>query len=254
MTGRTMTRAGLARALERRIVSGELGPGDKLRSERSLVIEYGVGRSSVREAMRELADRGLVEIVPGRGTFVVGPNVADVAGGVQRWVQRRGVTPHEVIDARRLIETEAGKTAASVGLGRNEPLIRSVLARLETEVDAAEAAYLDIGFHLCFARASGNPMLELLLASLAPITTQFVILSRGFTQTTRDEEHRAIMEAIAEQDESTAQDAIVTHLETGKALFAKTYDQPSMALSGFDGPWELDELLKGHGFPAWIWD
>lgn len=254
MPGMTITRAGLARSLEQRILSGEMAFGEKLPSERSLVAEHGVGRSSVREAIRELAERGLVEIVPGRGTYVARPSVSDVAGGVQRWAQRSGVTPHEVIDARGLIETESARRAASVGLGANEAVIVSILDRLEQEADPIRAANLDMGFHLCFARASGNPMLELLLASLAPITTQLVMMSHKFTLTSRDREHRAIMDAVSRKKPGKAATAIDEHLETGRALFVDTYDQPVVALGAMLGTGELDDLLEQHRLPAWNWD
>jgi len=250
----TITRAGLARSLEQRILSGELAFGEKLPSERSLVADHGVGRSSVREAIRELAERGLVEIVPGRGTFVARPSVSDVANGVQRWAQRQGVTPHEVIDARQLIETEATRAAAVVGLGVNANVVEAILQRLEERIDPMQAAQLDMGFHRCFARASGNPMLELLLASLAPITTQFVLLSHKFTLTSRDREHRAIMDAVLEQDPAAADRSIDAHLETGRALFVETYDQPVVALGSMVGTGELDDLLEEHRLPAWTWD
>ncbi len=253
MTGRTITRQELARSLERSIVTGELAPGQKLPSERTLVADHGVGRSSIREAIRELAERGLVDIVPGRGTYVSRPSVADVASGVQRWAQRRGVTPHEVIDARHLIETEAAISAASIELGVNEGTIRALLDKLEKEVDPVVAAHLDMGFHQCFARASGNPMLELLLASLAPITTQFVLLSHKFTLATRDKEHRAIMDAVAHQNKAAARSAINAHLSTGRALFSETYDLPIVTLSAMDRAGDLDELLERHHLPAWAW-
>ncbi|GMQ93840.1 MAG: transcriptional regulator NanR [Acidimicrobiia bacterium] len=254
MTGRTITRADLAASLQRRIVSGELAPGDRLPSERSLVTQHGVGRSSVREAIRELAERGLVEIVPGRGTFVARPSVRGIAGGVQRWAQRRGVTPHEVIDARELIEIEAGRSAASASLGANEILICSILDRLEEETDPIHAAHLDMGFHLCFARASGNPVLELLLGSLAPMTTQLVLLSQKFTLTERDKEHRAIMDAVAQQDRHAAMEAIRIHHQTARVLFAETYDLQVVGHDGTDVTGDLDELLERHNLPAWTWE
>lgn len=254
MTGRTITRQQLARSLERSIVSGELAPGEKLPSERTLVADHGVGRSSIREAIRELAERGLVDIVPGRGTYVSRPSVADVASGVQRWAQRRGVTPHEVIDARHLIETQAATSSASVDLGINEGTIQALLDKLEKEVDPVVAAHLDMGFHQCFARASGNPMLELLLASLAPITTQFVLLSHKFTLATRDNEHRAILDAVANHDTAAAASAIDAHLATGRALFSETYDLPIVTLGSMDRAGDLDELLERHRLPAWTWE
>lgn len=254
MTGRTITRQELARYIERKIVIGEFAPGDKLPSERSLVTEHGVGRSSIREAIRELAERGLVDIVPGRGTYVSRPSVAGVANGVHRWAQRRGVTPHEVIDARQLIETEAATSAASADLDANENLIRALLAKLENEPDPVEAAHLDMGFHQCFARAGGNPMLELLLASLAPITTQFVLLSHKFTLETRDKEHRAIIDAVVRQDTAATEAAINTHLATGRSLFSESYDLPVVPLGAMEQAGDLDELLERHQLPAWTWE
>lgn len=254
MTGITTTRRELARSLERRILSGELVPREKLPSERALAAEHGIGRSSVREAIRELAERGLVDIVPGRGTYVSRSSVGDVASSVQRWARRRGVTPHEVIDARQLIESEATSSAASAGLGRNERVPKALLAKLENESDPLEAAQLDIGFHQCFARASGNPLFELLLTSLAPLTTQFVLLSHKYTLATRDKEHRAIMDAVTGRNESAVRQAVNVHLATGRALFSETYDLPIAILSSVDQTWDLDELLERHRLPRWTWE
>ena len=84
----------VVRSMSEEILSGALAPGDKLPSERELATRFGVGRPLIREALRSLAELGLIETIPARGTFVrAGSDTrADRQAGIA--IRRRGVTAH----------------------------------------------------------------------------------------------------------------------------------------------------------------
>ena len=88
-------------------------PGDKLPSERELATRFGVGRPLIREALRSLAELGLIETIPARGTFVrAGSDTrADRQAGIA--IRRRGVTAHELSEARLMLETGTARQAGS---------------------------------------------------------------------------------------------------------------------------------------------
>lgn len=231
----------------------ELMPGSILPSERALAETFGVGRPTVREAIRELAERDLIDIVPGRGSFVAHPRAGTVVDGVQRWVLRRGISPRHILEARRLIEVEAAATAALRRSRHQVGLLGAVLDRLEGEANPVLSAQLDIAFHMGVARASANPVFELWLASLAPATAELIVLSSAFpgVTTARPAQHRAILAAIGEGEERAARMEMDAHLATGREGFGASYDEPLAESGTVPGPFDLDHLLSLHRLPAW---
>src|SRR6476620_1980344 len=101
----------LVEELKRRILSGEIAPGDKLPAENSLVEEFGVSRTVVREAISRLQAAGLVETYQGRGSFVLAlPATEGFAVGAERVRTHRDVL--DMIDFRIGVESEAAGLAA----------------------------------------------------------------------------------------------------------------------------------------------
>ena len=101
----------IAVALEERVLSGEIAAGDRLASERILALEYGVSRPIVREALRSLIERGLIDVEPGRGAFVRDGTGPRRFPPLDIEYRRRGTTARQLSEARLMLETEAAALA-----------------------------------------------------------------------------------------------------------------------------------------------
>lgn len=199
-----------------RIREGEWPLGSKLPGESTLGPQLGVGRSTVREAIRRLAGQGVLSTRQGAGVFV------DALDIVEDWsVALRMADINSVIEARIAVEVEAAALAAE----RRSPVelraIRHAAAERDsqrTEIDAHVDA--DIAFHRAVVTASHNPLIVDLFDSFTPRSRQAMIellRLRGTLGSDVDQHaHTAILEAIADRDGQTASALARTHLLTLK--------------------------------------
>lgn len=199
-----------------RIRAGEWPLGSKLPGESTLGPQLGVGRSTVREAIRRLAGQGVLSTRQGAGVFV------DALDIVEDWgVALRMADINSVIEARIAVEVEAAALAAE----RRSPVelraIRHAAAERDsqrTEIDAHVDA--DIAFHRAVVTASHNPLIVDLFDSFTPRSRQAMIellRLRGTLGSDVDQHaHTAILEAIADHDGQTASALARTHLLTLK--------------------------------------
>lgn len=239
--------------LERKILQGELNFGEIIPSERELAAEYGVGRASIREALRELNERGLLVIRPGRGTFVSRPDSSKAITGIALWATRFGVTPADVLEARIGLESFAAARAAEHGGQEAELMMSTVLAELEKEKDPSRLARLDVAFHLLVARLSGNPLYELILTSLAPLTADLVASTADDPEILkrRSLEHRRIADAITLGDSQGAKAAMIDHLSAGEDILDHFFEPMTARESMRETP-SLDLLLEEEGLGTWL--
>ena len=216
--------ADLVRSLGDRIRDGRLAGGSKLPREADLMVEFGVSRTVVREAMSKLQAAGMVETRHGVGTFVVGPG--DVSSF--RIAPDQIVTLQEVIgvlELRIAVETEAAGLAAS---RRDSANLQAMRSALETFVLAVEegrdSAGADFQFHLEVARASHNHHFPDLLAALGGMMIPRARLEPAVPVTPERREylrrvhaeHESLYEAIARQDADAARAAMRTHLSNSR--------------------------------------
>jgi GntR family transcriptional repressor for pyruvate dehydrogenase complex len=116
---------------ERWILSGAVPPGQQLPSERVLAQSLGVGRPLVREAIKRLLERRLVDVQPGRGTFVRHLQTTDAADPLTALVRDRKATAADVLQARIMLETEAARVACRSLTIESTRRIRAALQRFE---------------------------------------------------------------------------------------------------------------------------
>jgi GntR family transcriptional regulator len=116
-----------------------MSPGERLPSDEELCREFGVSRMTARNAMQRLADDGLVQRIPGRGTFAVAPpahRFADRLMAFSREMERVGRTPSSRLLAREIRPATAAE-AASLGLRPTEPVVALRRVRLADDVPVA---------------------------------------------------------------------------------------------------------------------
>jgi DNA-binding FadR family transcriptional regulator len=195
-----------------------LAPGDRIPSERRLQEGFGVGRSTVREALRALEALGVIEIRQGQGGFVrQRPGVADAPlQGSNDKLSEDWSQLGAVVEARLVIETEAARLAA---LRRTRPQLHRMAAQLRAfdsakKTDDLTALVLaDVEFHAAIAEAA-NPVLAHCLKSLGvlAIKSRQLSLRRPERHDNVHSRHTDIYDAIAEGDSIRAADAMSSHL------------------------------------------
>lgn len=147
-----------------RIRGGEWELGEKLPGETTLAPQLGVGRSTVREAIRQLAGRGVLSSRQGAGVFVTAVQAPEDWATVLR---RAGIV--SVLEARLAIETESAALAAERRTPAQLRAVRQALTRrAEAGPDPAELVDADTGFHRAIVVAAGNPILLDLFDALTP--------------------------------------------------------------------------------------
>lgn len=215
----------VAEQIARRILSGRLGDGQRLPSERELMSLFGVGRTTVREALQALQFRGLITISHGRrasvgtGGGTVPRSFADDALATIR----DAATIDDLKDFRALVEV---KLAARAAQRASPDDIRELEAALlaNRRAIATRRGYLktDIAFHKKIAAIAGNRLLERLVGQLLESLARQrldLLHVRGANLLSHDE-HAAIARAIADGDPAAAADAMERHLLRSNALYA----------------------------------
>lgn len=233
MTGLPISSLGLLHQLEEEILSGRLPAGTKLPSERQLAERHGVSRPTVREVLRTLAERNLVEISPGRGSFVRSEWGVVSSAALGLAYRRRNITPHQVVEARVMLERTAARLAAERAEPQELALLEGILERLEESDDRIEQVRLDLAFHYGLARASHNPVIEGLFGSLAGLATELMLRSVGDAEVRSRSHpfHRVIFEAVRDGRGDAAAAAVTDHLNVAETTYGNDYDRSLNAMA-----------------------
>jgi GntR family transcriptional repressor for pyruvate dehydrogenase complex len=182
----------VVRQIEQLILRGILRPGERLPSERELSERLGVSRPSLREAVSELQDRGLLATRAGAGIYV-----ADVLGSAFSPALIRLFAAHEeavfdYIAFRRDLESIAAARAATYGSDTDLKVIQAVFDKMEaahSKRNPADEAELDAEFHLAIIEASHNVILLHMMRSTFDLLREGVFFNRQImfkNRTTRD--------------------------------------------------------------------
>jgi GntR family transcriptional repressor for pyruvate dehydrogenase complex len=206
----------IVRQIQDSIESGELKEGDQLPAERELAVQFGVSRTAVREAVKTLREKGLVEAYPGRGTFIT----RDTAGSIQQTLDRMirsGAdegTAH-LAEVREILEPEIAALAA-------ERANEEMLAAMNEAIAVMDAARQDVqgfiegdlDFHLALAEAADNPLILSLIDSIVGLLreqrTRIYFVEGGPER--GQYHHRRILDAVNHRDASGAREAMKAHL------------------------------------------
>ncbi|WP_462380266.1 FadR/GntR family transcriptional regulator [Pseudomonas sp. Marseille-QA0892] len=210
--------------LTRRMVMGTLKPGDKLPSENALVVEYGVSRTVVREALSRLQASGLVETHHGKGTFVIErPSHSGL-----RLTHETATHVRSILELRIGLESQAVALAAVRRTDAQLAEIRQALDDFDVLSSAGDdCVEADRRFHLLIAEATGNPYFTEILSHLGSgmiPRTRINVNERGDSDLSglahlASLEHEAIYNAIRRRDPEAARAAMWTHLTNSRERF-----------------------------------
>ncbi|CAM3934987.1 FCD domain-containing protein [Cohnella lubricantis] len=212
----------VARDMRRRIEAGEWTPGAKLPSVVDLAASYGVGRSTIREAVSALKAMGWLDVRHGGGTFVRqelpqenAPLAADA------WLQG-AESVLEILEVRQVLERGTAALAARRRSEEQLQQLRQALLRMELGLeadDSAESERADVSFHAAIAAAAGNSLLLSLMDSLSQRMTETIQRTRElwfYEEKASAEqlliEHKGIYQAIEDGDPEQAEARMEAHL------------------------------------------
>ncbi|MGN7861509.1 FadR/GntR family transcriptional regulator [Microbacterium sp. 22303] len=206
--------------VEQRLLDGELGPGDRLPSERDLAAELGVGRSSVREAIRVLEVMGLIRTSTGSGPQAGAIVIAAPGGGLSALlrlqVAAQGFPIADVVGTRLILEQAV--VMALAGGAADTAEAHRLLDAMDADLDAADFLALDAQLHLTLAEASGNTVVSAMMTGLRDSIESYVRAgSAGIDDWTGmaarlRAEHRDIVRAIDEGRADAAAALVRDHI------------------------------------------
>lgn len=218
----------LVERLERRILAGEPPPGSKLPSERELAEELSVSRPVVREVLRSLSERNLVDVVPGRGTYVRHARSGDALRPVEILLRRQQATARHLVEARKMLECEAAYAAALRAGADDLAAMDAALRGLAQSKGLLERTRFDVTFHASVVRAAHNPVIETMFAAIAGLTAELVLrsLSDPAVESIGLAFHDEIAQAIRRRDADAARAAMREHLSVAERTYGDDYDAP----------------------------
>ena len=230
----------VARELIQRIERGELRPGDRLPSERELMLAYGVSRTVVREATSSLRSAGRIATQQGRGAFVmasIGPAARPYPIALTQEPAASKSSQLDILDVRIGLETEAAALAARRRTPEAMHGIELALQSLSIALDGGSSGVRrkDREFHIAIARATNNPYFVDLLSSLSllpadkPLRIYADAAARKLHLQQVRAEHDQIVRAIERGDAEAARAAMRVHLANSQERTSSVFDAAAPA-------------------------
>jgi GntR family transcriptional repressor for pyruvate dehydrogenase complex len=210
----------IVQQVEDSILTGKLKAGDQLPPERELALEFGVSRTAVREAVKALREKGLVEAYPGRGTFITEGTSQAVRQSLDRMIkigQPEGSS--FLVEVRGILEPEIAALASTRADEEDLKTMREaveVMDKAKRDPDAYIEADLD--FHLALAEAAANPIILSLIDSIVGLLREqrMKIFQVAGGPERGQYHHKQILKAIEQHDPMAAKEAMKAHLQQVK--------------------------------------
>ncbi len=202
--------------IESDVLGGKLRKGDRLPTERELAEQFGVSRTAVREAVKALCEKGLVQSHPGRGTFITDNTARSVRHSLG-FMMKIGAAEGsaDLTETREILEPEIAALAATRADVESIAAMRQAVATMDAALNDADAFIeADLAFHLALARATQNaliptlldPIVDLLRGHRARIFNAPGAPKRGQFY------HKQILDAVVCRDAQAARKAMRAHL------------------------------------------
>jgi GntR family transcriptional repressor for pyruvate dehydrogenase complex len=207
----------IVQQIEESILHGDLKPGDQLPAERELAQRFGVSRTAVREAVKALREKGLVEAYSGRGTFITDGTSQAVRQSLDLMAkigQPEGST--HLAEVRAILEPEIAALAATRAQESDLATMREAFAVMESAGQNPDAFIeADLDFHLALAEAAANPLILSLIDSIVGLLREqrMRIFNVEGGPERGQAHHKRILEAMERRDPEMARAAMRAHLE-----------------------------------------
>jgi GntR family transcriptional regulator, transcriptional repressor for pyruvate dehydrogenase complex len=207
----------IAEQIESRILSGELRSGDRLPTERELAEQFHASRTAVREAMKSLAQKGLVDMRPGRGTIVIDGTTQAVRHSLDLMMKfGQAGDSTNLVEVRGIFEPEIAALAAARATDAEIAAMREAVTIMDANLRNADL-YIraDNDFHQALAKATQNSLILTLVNSIVVLLSEQ--RKQIFTVDGGPERgqihHKHILETIIHRDPEAAREAMRAHLQ-----------------------------------------
>lgn len=225
----------VARKLMAYIESRNIKPGDVLPSESKLIIDFGVSRPVIREALKSLKALGVIDIVNGKGAVVRSVN-SDVLSGFFQWAVRvKQGTLLQLLEVRKGVEVQSASLAAQRRTPEDLAEMASVAAAMRQHLHNPDAySELDVKLHLQIASAARNAMLYHLVESIRGPSQ--VAIREGLRRRSPDEQqlervqvlHEDLLAALEKGDSREAEQAMSRHFDEAVVTMMTGAKQPNI--------------------------
>ncbi len=209
----------VAEQIEKRILEGELRKGDRLPTERELAEQFQVSRTAVREAMKSLAQKGLINMRPGRGTIVIDGAHEAMENSISLMMKLKlgevGGSDN-LVEFRGILETEMAALAAARATEKEISAMREAIRVMDKSLSDADAFIrADNAFHEALAQATQNALILILINSIVHLLSEQrkqIFETEGGPQRGQIH-HKRILESIIRRDPEAARAAMRAHLQ-----------------------------------------
>jgi GntR family transcriptional repressor for pyruvate dehydrogenase complex len=198
--------------------SGAISVGDKLPTEKAFCEQLGVGRSTVREAIRILQAIGYVDMRPGKGAFLLRDRPPAPGAEIKNWFRVHSFEIADFVEVRMAIEPLAIRLAIQRGTKDEINKIEQMCVNFESSLeqgDEEKLGYYDAQFHLAIVEAAHNPLLkrinDTILESLTDFRETTFRVKRNALNAV--EPHRRILKGIKDRDVDMAVEEMLAHLQ-----------------------------------------
>jgi GntR family transcriptional repressor for pyruvate dehydrogenase complex len=226
-TGKDDLTARLIATFKQLISEGSLVPGCRLPAERELAENFGVSRSSLRQALKVLEIMGIISQRVGDGTYLNAAASSMLGEPLEFLILLNGISFQELIEARIIVEPELAARAAERATTEDLRILKESLeAMKESRPDRARLVEQDLLFHETIFRASGNRVCSLMFTlihksihSMIELTSKLVDLEHTLAL------HRAVYVAIQRRDSEEARRRMAEHLLDVRGLLQRANDE-----------------------------
>ncbi|OAT86337.1 FadR/GntR family transcriptional regulator [Desulfotomaculum copahuensis] len=212
----------IVKQIEDAIISGELKAHDRIPSERELQHIFGVGRASVREAIRVLESAGMVEVRTGAvsgGIFVKPLTTAMTVEALQRLFLLEKISERELVEFRQAVEGITGYWAAKRATNEDIKRIQDIVDKTEPgDIKWDEFHAADVEFHLAVADAAKNRINLIVMQAVRQTMIRVMritfknLMSRRKARDAIIEEHQVILETIKNRNAEKARELMFSHI------------------------------------------
>ncbi len=219
--------------LEAFILRQHFQPGDRLPSERELAQQFGVSRTVIREAVRVLVAKDMLEVQPGSGTRIRNPTTQTVSQSITLLLRmgQPDLNYEKIFEVRRLLEIEIAGLAAKRRTDEDLTKMEGILEEMETILLESSRLHedhdlypkADVAFHTALASATHNELFPVLLDSVVDVMLH--VRRMGFNVPGSIEHgreyHRRIFEQVKAGNEAEARRAMAEHLVISEDIFRR---------------------------------
>jgi len=224
---RTTLTADICRKMVTQLIRGTWGEGERIPAERELCQKLGVGRASLREALKALEIMGMIETRLGDGTYVCKRSEFFSRPLLWAIASSSEADARELIEARMLIEVElAGLAAVHANVEHLDELTAQLNRMIKAKTDLEEFVQADVNFHLAIGRASSNSILMNALHLIRNLLQQWVLtaVAEEGVPAKACAQHKRVLAAIKSKDAVAARKEMRRHLQD-MAAFAPRHHQ-----------------------------